>query len=79
MKPKIPLKETIENLADANPEVEGNPVYLILEVWDRQGLKFYPYQRDMLMSGDLYSPESILRELRRHIAAKREKGKKSKK
>ncbi len=69
-KPSHSLKKIIDMLCDKNPNVEDNLMYLVTEVWDIQGLKLYPNQREKLLSGELFPPDGIARQLRRYKAAK---------
>lgn len=57
--------DLVEQLIRQNPELAKNTAYLILEVWDRQGLKLYPNQRDLFLKGNLAASESISRSSRK--------------
>lgn len=69
---KMPmLKEIVAKLCEKNPDLEKNQMYLLVEVWDYQGLKLYPAQRELLLSGELSTANGISRELRRYIVSKK--------
>jgi hypothetical protein len=55
----------IDQLIRQNPELVNQPAYLMLEVWDRQGLRLHPQQRNMILNGEVASTESIARAARK--------------
>jgi len=69
-KPTKLLKDIVDKLCEKNPNLQHNPAYLMLEVWDVQGLRLYPGQRELFLSGNLSTSEGISRQLRRQIKEK---------
>ncbi len=67
-KPKKPLllREIVAKLCEKNPDLENNQTYLLIEVWDYQGLKLYPAQRELLLSGKLSTANGVSSESRRY-------------
>jgi len=59
------LKDTVKAVTRKNPTTKTTPKYLMLEVWERQGLRFYPHQRELFLSEAISSPESIARARRK--------------
>lgn len=59
------LNTLVEELIRQNPELADNPSYLVIEAWRQQGLKLYPHQRELLLSGKLAAAEAIGRAGRR--------------
>ncbi len=59
------LNDLVENLIRQNPDLADSPIYLIVEAWRQQGLKLYPHQREVLLSGKLAGAEAIGRAGRR--------------
>lgn len=61
----ITLHALVEKLIAQNPELMSNPKHLLLEVWDRQGLRLYPHQRDVFLAADTAAAEAVTRASRR--------------
>jgi hypothetical protein len=57
---KKTLKETCIDLIDQNPDVLKNKNYLIMSVWEKQGLQLHPNQREAILN-DCSPTASILR------------------
>jgi hypothetical protein len=62
---RIKLHNLVEQLIVQNPELANNSKYLLAEVWDRQGLRLYPPQREALLSSEIASAESVARAARK--------------
>jgi hypothetical protein len=68
---KTDVKQLVETIVVKNPETLANPKYLMLEVLEAQGVRFYPHQREAILGDGVASPETILR-AKRHARIKLE-------
>lgn len=59
------IKEIVQSLVTKNPELRNDMAYLVVSVWEAQGLGFYPHQRELLLSAELCTSEVIARTFRK--------------